>query len=84
MVDNGLRPVVMVRNMAANAYQDVSGELTRSGKYRLAAEADVHVRVVEMDWASWKAGEAPSGSVRARLRRVAIALGVQPPSVPCE
>lgn len=52
------------------------GPLSRPDRYRLAAEADVDVRVVDSEWTRWQAGESASGVVRERIRRVALALGL--------
>lgn len=42
----------------------------------MAAEADVDVRVVDSEWNRWAQGGEVEGPVRARIRRVAIALGL--------
>lgn len=57
---------------------DVAGELTRSGRYLIAAEADAEERTVLDEWERWSRGEAASGSVRQRIRRVAEAMGAIP------
>lgn len=61
---------------------DASGELTRSGLYRLAAETDADHRVVESEWERWREGAEAEGPVRKRVRRVAKALGIRPPQLP--
>lgn len=64
---------------ATAASEDVGTEppnLSRPDRYRLAAEADVDVRVVDSEWKRWRAGEAAEGPARARIRRVAVAMGL--------
>lgn len=54
------------------------GTLTRHGRYRLAANADVDARVVDSEWAAWCKGEQPASRTRERIRRVAREMGLVP------